>query len=83
MSLDWKVTEVSDDVGKVVLNDKELEEQKSQSIMQGVARMAAIYRANPHRFCEGYLGIKLKLFQKMLLFLMNINTNFMYIAARG
>ena len=68
---------------KLIKTDKQLETEKSERIMQGVARMAGIYRANPHRFCEEYLGIKLKLFQKMLLFLMNINTNFMYIAARG
>ena len=60
-----------------------MERERSNRIMQGVARRAAIYRANPHRFCGEYLGIKLKLFQKILLFLMNISTNFMYIAARG
>ena len=68
---------------RTVLTDKELEVEKSERIMRGVARRAAIFRANPHRFCEEYLEIKLKLFQKILLFLMNINTNFMYIAARS
>ena len=72
-----------DEEVKIIKNDKELEIEKSQRIMMGVARRAAIYRANPHRFCGEYLGIRLKLFQKILLFMMNISTNFMYIAARG
>jgi len=66
-----------------VKTDKQLEQEKSDQIMQGVARWASFYRANPHRFCADYLNLTLKLFQKILLFLMNINTNFMYIAARG
>ena len=67
----------------IVLNDKELELEKSKRIMKGAARMAGIYRANPHRFCGEYLGIELKLFQKILLYMMNVSTNFMYLAARG
>jgi len=38
---------------------------------------------DPHRFCADYLNITLKLFQKILIFLMNFNTNFMYLASRG
>ena len=66
-----------------VMTDKQLELEKSERIMNGVATWASFYRSNPHRFCADYLNVTLKLFQKILLFLMNINTNFMYIAARG
>jgi hypothetical protein len=41
------------------------------------------YRLNTHRFVEHYLGIELFLFQKILLYFMNLNTFFMLVAARG
>ena len=66
-----------------VKTDKQLEQEKSKRIMQGVALWASYYRANPHRFCADYLNITLKLFQKILIYLMNFSTHFMYIAARG
>lgn len=56
---------------------------KVEKIMNGVAIWCSYYRANPHRFCEDYLNIQLKLFQKILIYMMNISTHFMYIAARG
>ena len=68
---------------RIVKTDKDLEQEKSQRIMRGVALWASYYRANPHRFCADYLNITLKLFQKILIFLMNYSTHFMYIAARG
>ena len=51
--------------------------------MNGIAVWAGFYRANPHRFVVDYLNIKLKLFQKILLYAMMHNNFFMYIAARG
>lgn len=51
--------------------------------MQTIVERAAYYRANPHRFAKDYLGIDLRLFQMILLFMMNYNTNFMYLASRG
>jgi len=75
------VRRVSDN--KIIKTDKDLEQEQSEKIMQTVARKTAYFRANPHRFCSEYLDIKLKLFQKILLFMINISTNFMYIAARG
>lgn len=51
--------------------------------MNGVALWAGFYRYNPHRFVADYLNIKLKLFQKILLYAMMHNNFFMYIAARG
>ena len=56
---------------------------KNEKIMNGVALWASYYRANPHRLCEDYLGIKLKLFQKIILYMMMHNNYLMYLAARG
>ena len=68
---------------KVVQTDRDIEREQSERIMKTVARKTAYFRANPHRFCSEYLMIRLKLFQKILLFMMNVCTHFMYIAARG
>lgn len=46
-------------------------------------KWAGFWRKNPHRFAEDYIGVKLHLYQKILLYMMNINDVFMYIAARG
>lgn len=64
-------------------SEKELANEKSERILNGVAAWAGFYRANPHRFVVDYLNIKLKLFQKILLYAMMHNNFFMYIAARG
>lgn len=56
---------------------------KSERLMEGVGVWASFYRANPHRFVSDYLGINLKLFQIILLFAMNFNHYFMYLASRG
>lgn len=56
---------------------------KNDRLMNGVALWTSFYRANPHRFAEEYLGVRLKLFQKILLYMM-IHFNYvMYCAARG
>ena len=41
------------------------------------------WRSNPHRFVEDYIGLKLHLYQKILIFMMSVSDIFMYIAARG
>ena len=64
-------------------SEKEIANEKSQRIMNGIALWACFYRSNPHRFVADYLNIKLKLFQKILLYAMMHNNFFMYIAARG
>ncbi|WP_405101444.1 terminase large subunit domain-containing protein [Oceanobacillus sp. FSL H7-0719] len=56
---------------------------KSEKLMNGINTWASFYRANPHRFVSEYLGIHLKLFQVILIFMMNHNHYFMYIASRG
>lgn len=56
---------------------------RERRILDGVDAWASFYRANPHRFAEDYLGVHLRLFQKILLFMMNLCNFFCYIAARG
>lgn len=67
----------------IKLSQKEIANDKANRIMNGVATWCSFYRANPHRFCRDYLNINLKIFQKILLFMMNYSTNFMYLASRG
>lgn len=64
-------------------SDKDIANDKADRVMRGVATWASYYRANPHRFCKDYLNINLKLFQKILIFMMNICNYFIYIASRG
>jgi hypothetical protein len=56
---------------------------KNEKLRNGFKKWTSFYRANMHRFVEEYFGIRLKLFQKILLFLMNNVLFFMYLAARG
>jgi hypothetical protein len=51
--------------------------------MDGIGVWASFYRSNPHRFAKEYLGIELKLFQVILIFMMNVSHYFMYLASRG
>ena len=64
-------------------SERQLANEKSERIMNGVAYWASFYRCNPQRFVKDYLNINLKLFQKILLYAMMCNDFFMYIAARG
>lgn len=50
---------------------------------QAVARAAAFYRANPHRFVKDFLHIDLRWFQKIVIYAMNTNPAFCMIASRG
>ena len=63
--------------------DKEIANDKVERMMNGIGIWCSFYRANPHRFCKDYLNIELRLFQKILIFLMNWSNYFMYIASRG
>ena len=54
-------------------------EEKEYNIMSWVG----FWRANPHRFIEDYLGINIFFFQKVLIYLMNHTSIFVFIAARG
>ena len=39
-------------------SEKEIANEKSERIMNGIAVWAGFYRANPHRFVVDYLNIK-------------------------
>ena len=65
------------------LTEKELEENKYNKTMQTVAKYAAYWRANPHRWVQDFLGIELRTFQKILIYAMNVNDSMVYIASRG
>lgn len=64
-------------------SEKQLANEKSERIMQGIAYWAAFFRLNPHRFAKDYLNVNLKLFQKILLYEMMHNNFSIYIASRG
>lgn len=64
-------------------SEKQLANEKSERIMQGVAFWASFYRYNPQRFVKDYLNINLKLFQKILIYMMMACNYFMYLASRG
>ena len=58
-------------------------ELRYNKIKEGAAIWAGYYRWNPHKFVEEYLHVRLKLFQKILLTMMNICMTLVYIASRG
>ena len=64
-------------------SQKEIEADKANRIMEGIAYWGSFYRSNPQRFVKDYLNINLKLFQKILIYAMMHNERFMYIASRG
>ena len=64
-------------------SEKELANEKSQRILDGIAAWCSFYRENPNRFCKDYLNINLKLFQKILIYEMMHNNYIMYLASRG
>ena len=66
------------------VNKKRVErESKNERMRVQVRKWTTFYRMNVHRFVEHYLGIELFLFQKILLFFMNLNSYLMIVAARG
>lgn len=65
------------------LTDKQIKQDKTDSIMNTIAERCSYYRANPQRFCEEFLNIKLKVFQKILIWAMMKYDAFYFIAARG
>lgn len=54
-----------------------------ETIWNNAVRDAAFYRKNPHLFARDYLHLDLRLFQRILLILMNYYFVFIFIAARG
>lgn len=52
-------------------------------IIEGAAMYTAFYRRNPHLFAQHYLHLRLKLFQKILIIMMNYCVITVFIGARG
>lgn len=65
------------------LSNQQIQQNKTDAILNGVDAWCSYWRANPHRFAEEFLGLKLKLFQKILLYAMMVYDNFYFVAARG
>lgn len=66
------------------LTDKEINENKTNKIMTTIARRCAYYRANPSRFIEDFIpNLKLRWFQKILLWAMANYDAFYFVAARS
>lgn len=65
------------------MTDKELANSKAEKLMNTIAFRASYYRANPQRFIKDYYNINLKLFQKILIYVMMTNNYIMYTASRG
>lgn len=57
--------------------------KRRNEICDAVDLWTGYYRNNIHRFVEDYLNIQLKLFQKILIYLMDTNLYCVYVAARG
>jgi len=53
------------------------------SFREKLKSFVSYWRANPHRFCEEVLHVKLKLFQKFVLCAMNDNIKTVFISARA
>lgn len=63
--------------------DKQIHQDKTERMMNTIAERCAYYRENPQRFCEEFLNIQLKLFQKIIIWLMMHYDAFYWIACRG
>ena len=57
--------------------------ERQRKILEGVEIWAAYYRSNIHRFVEDYLHVKLKLFQIIVLVMMDMATTSVLVACRG
>lgn len=64
-------------------SERQLANEKSERILNGIAYWCAYYRHNPQRFVKEYLNINLKRFQKILIYAMMHNNHFMFWASRG
>lgn len=70
-------------MAKINKTDKQIQQDKTEKIMNTIAERCAYYRANPQRFCEEFLNIQLKLFQKIIIWAMMHYDAFYWIACRG
>ena len=65
------------------LSDQQIEQDKTNRIMSTIARKCAYYRANPQRFALDFMGVHLRLFQKILIWAMMKYDAFYFVASRS
>lgn len=65
------------------LSDQQIKQSKTDAIMNVIAERCAYYRANPHRFVSEFMGLHLRLFQKILIWAMMKYDAFYFIASRS
>jgi hypothetical protein len=71
-------------MAKKGLTDKQIQQDKTDKIMNIIAERTGYYRSNPQRWVEDFIpDLHLKLFQKILLWAMNHYDNFYFVASRG
>ena len=61
----------------------QVQQEKNDRIMDGVGAWTAYYRANPQRLAADFLNMQLKVFQKILIYIMNLMTVMSFFASRG
>ena len=66
-------------IKRLKIHEKSIKEKTEENIEEWVA----YWRANPHRFITDYLGLILYDFQKVLIYIMNFYTYFIFTASRG
>jgi hypothetical protein len=80
-----KYTSGLKDINKII-EDPDLTTEvisKDSKLRNGFKVWTSFFRENPHRFAEDYLGLKLHLFQRIILFMAFHSDVIMYLAARG
>ena len=70
-------------ITKIKMIKPDIKKSAEERIMDGVAAWASFYRANINRFVEDYLHVHLKLFQQILIVMMNVCNYSCYMAGRG
>lgn len=65
------------------MTESEVRQAEIEKTMSAVNVWASFYRANPHRFAKDYLGLKLDIFQQIILCMMFRDANCIYLASRG
>ncbi len=58
-------------------------DENFRSKMSNIIKWVSFYREYIDVFIEDYIGVKLKLFQKIILVMMDRNLYFLFLAARG
>lgn len=71
-----------DEILKIAL-DKERIEEEELEFMKQIAKWTSFYRQNIHLFAQDYLDIKLKTFQKFLIYMLHMSDFSLLVMTRG